>query len=380
MKILIAPDKFKGSMSAQQVCVAMEKGLRKNDDSVEIISHPMADGGDGSLEILSNFMSLQKHKIITVDPINREIIVPYFTSKDAAFIEVASASGLVLLPKREQNPMLTSTIGTGKIIADAISKGFQKIYLFLGGSATNDAGMGIATQLGFRFLNKNKNELLPIGENLSKVKFIYHSSIFDLEKIKFTLLCDVDNPMFGKFGAAHIYAPQKGATIKQVNFLDNGLKNFSVILKQKTGIDPSQIPGSGAAGGIGGGLVSLLNAELRNGFETMALLTNLENQIKSADWVISGEGKLDEQSLQGKVVNGISTLCKKHQKPLSLLVGKNELSQKQIDNLKIKHIFAIMDKAKNLDDALLNGHLYLKKMATKLFGCITNYSNSTLNN
>ena len=167
MKILIAPDKFKGSMSAQKVCEAIKKGLKKNDNSLEIISHPMADGGDGSMDVLSNHLPLQKNKITTVDPLGREITTHYFTSSDAAFIEVASASGLVLLSKIEQNPLLTSTIGTGKIIADAISKGFQNIYLFLGGSATNDAGMGIASQLGFRFLDENKKALLPFGENCS---------------------------------------------------------------------------------------------------------------------------------------------------------------------------------------------------------------------
>lgn len=359
MKILIAPDKFKGSMSAQEVCVAIGNGLKKNNPSLDIIDHPMADGGDGSLEILSRHLPLKKNKIKTVDPIGREISTHYFTSSDAAFIEVASASGLVLLSENERNPLLTSTIGTGKMIANAISKGSQNIYLLLGGSATNDAGMGIATELGFNFLDKNKKELLPMGGNLSKVKFIHSSPIFDLEKIKFTLLCDVNNPMFGNSGAAHVYASQKGATEKQVQILDEGLKNFSEILKQKTGIDPSQIPGSGAAGGIGGGLVSLLNAELKNGFETIAQLTSLEKQIESADWVISGEGKLDEQSLQGKVISGVSNFCKKHQKPLSLFVGKNELTKKEIETLKIEHVFSILEIAKNKDDAMNNGAFYL---------------------
>ncbi len=363
MKILIAPDKFKGSMTAQKVCVAIGNGLKKNDSSLDIIYHPMADGGDGSLEILSNHLSLKKNEIETVDPIGREISTHYFTSSDAAFIEVASASGLVLLAKDKQNPLLTSTVGTGKMIADALSKGFTNIYLFLGGSATNDAGMGIASELGFHFLDENKNELLPIGENLAKVKFIHSSPIFDLEKIKFTLLCDVQNPMFGKFGAAYIYATQKGATKKQVQLLDEGLKKFSAVLKQHTGIDSSKISGAGAAGGIGGGLVALLNAELQNGFDTISKLTNLEEQIELADWVISGEGKLDEQSFQGKVVSGISNLCNKYQKPLYLFVGKNELSKKQIETLNVEHIFSIFEKAKNIDDAILNGALYLENLA-----------------
>lgn len=365
MKILIAPDKFKGSMSAQEVCEAIGKGLKKSNSSLDVIYHPMADGGDGSLEILSSHLPLKKNEIKTVNPIGREISTHYFTSSNAAFIEIASASGLVLLSKEKQNPLLTSTVGTGKMIAEVIANGIKNIYLFLGGSATNDAGMGIASELGFNFLDKNQNELLPIGKNLSNVRIINYSPIFDLKKIKFTLLCDVNNPMFGNNGAAQVYAPQKGATKNQVQILDEGLKNFSSILKHKTGTDPSQIPGSGAAGGIGGGLVSLLKGELKNGFETITQLTNLEKKIESADLIISGEGKLDKQSLQGKVVSGISKLCLKYQKPLSLFVGKNELTEKQSKTLNTNHIFTILENAENIDDAILNGDLYLENLANR---------------
>ncbi|MFK7772657.1 MAG: glycerate kinase [Saprospiraceae bacterium] len=363
MKILIAPDKFKGSLSAQEVCEAIGNGFKKNIPTIETIYHPMADGGDGSLEILSKHLALKKQSVKTVDPIGREISTHYFTSSDAAFIEVASASGLVLLTQKERSPLFTSTIGTGKMMADALSKGFEKIYLFLGGSATNDAGMGIASELGFQFLDKNKNELSPNGENLSKVKFIHSSPIFDFKKIEITLLCDVNNPMIGTNGAAHIYASQKGATAEQVLLLNNGLINFSRILNQHCKSNVSELPGGGAAGAIGAGLVALLNANLKKGFETISQLTNLEKQIAAADWVISGEGKLDEQSLQGKVVNGIATLCEKYNKPLSLFVGKNELSKQQIKLLNTKSIFSISEQTKDLEDAMLNGEIYLRQLA-----------------
>ena len=362
MKILIASDKFKGSMSAQTVCEAIGKGL-ENDSALEMIYYPMADGGDGSLNVLSNHLSFSKNKVLTVDPIGRVITCHYLTYSDFVFIELASASGLTLLSENEKNPLLTSTIGTGKMIADAISNGYKKIYLLLGGSATNDAGMGIATELGFQFLDKNKNELLPIGKNLVDVKFISYNSIFDLEKIKFTLLCDVQNPMYGTTGAAFVYAAQKGATNKQISFLDEGLKNFSSVLEKYCGRNISQLAGGGAAGGIGAGLVGLLNAELKRGFESIATLTNLEEQIKNADWVISGEGKLDEQSLEGKVISGIATLCKKHQKPLALFVGKNELTFMQMNELNAKYIFSISDVAENFEDAMFNGEKYLTVLA-----------------
>ena len=363
MKILIAPDKFKGSLSAQEVSEAIGNVLKKNNSSFKIIHHPMADGGDGSLDILSKHLSLKKHSVKTVDPIGREITTHYFTSTDAAFIEVASASGLVLLSKNERNPLLSSTNGTGKMMVDALSKNFKNIYLFLGGSATNDAGMGIASELGFHFLDKNKNELSPIGENLSKVKFIHSTPIFGFEKIKINLLCDVNNPMFGIEGAAYVYAPQKGASEKQVILLDDGLKNFSNILQKHSGRNVSELSGGGAAGAIGAGLVALLNAKLESGFETIAQLTNLEKQIESADWVISGEGKLDEQSLQGKVVSGVASLCKKYKKPLSLFVGKNELVEKQIKTLNAKSIFSISDQARDLDDAISNAVFHLENLA-----------------
>lgn len=364
MKILIASDKFKNSMSAQTVCEAIGKGF-ENDSALEIIYHPMADGGDGSLNVLSNHLSFTTNKVATVDPIGRAITCNYLSYSDFAFIELASASGLTLLSDNEKNPLLTSTIGTGKMIVDAISKGYKKIYLLLGGSATNDAGMGIATELGFQFLDKNKNELLPIGEKLVDVKFINYSPIFDLEEIKFTLLCDVQNPMYGITGAAFVYADQKGATKKQISFLDEGLKNFSSILEKYCGSNISQLSGGGAAGGIGAGLVGLLNAELKSGFESIATLTNLEEQIKNADWVISGEGKLDEQSLHGKVISGIATLCKKYQKPLALFVGKNELTSMQMKELNAKYIFSISDVAENFEDAMFNGGKYLTVLANE---------------
>lgn len=363
MKFLIAPDKFKGSMTAQKVCEAIGRGLKKNDNSIDIIYHPMADGGDGSLEILSNHFSLEKIHIKTVDPIGREISTYYFTSPDSAFIEVASASGLVLLSEKERNPLRTSTIGTGRMMADALSKGYENIYLFLGGSATNDAGMGIATALGFHFLDVNNNELSPVGENLSKVKSISYSPLFDFDKIKLTLLCDVNNPMFGAAGAAYVYAAQKGATENQIALLDNGLKNFSSVLKNFSGKDVSDLSGGGAAGAIGAGLVALLNAQLEKGFTAIAQITGLEKQIESADWVISGEGKLDQQSLQGKVIDGVANLCKKHNKPLTLFVGKNELTKNELDTLNASNIFSILEIAKDVENAMKNGENYLENLA-----------------
>lgn len=187
MKILIAPDKFKGSLSAREVCEAIKSGLQQQNEKLEIISHPMADGGDGSLEVLTDYLDLKSQPIQTVDPLGRTMTAEYFTSADAAFIEVASASGLVLLKEEERSPFKTSTLGTGRMIAHALTNSYQQIYLFLGGSATNDAGLGIAAALGCQFLDKNRKVLEPIGENLAFIKQINCHPKFDFEKMQLTL-------------------------------------------------------------------------------------------------------------------------------------------------------------------------------------------------
>ena len=192
-KILIAPDKFKGSLSAMEVCEAIGKGLRAKNESLELTYHPMADGGEGSLEIISHHLPLIKKEKHTTDPLDREIIASYFTSKDTAFIELAAASGLVLLEEDERNPLYTSTFGTGLLMADAVSKGFKNIFLFLGGSATTDGGMGIAAAMGFQFLDENENLLKPIGKNLEKVERIKSENEYDFQKLNIVLLCDVTN-------------------------------------------------------------------------------------------------------------------------------------------------------------------------------------------
>ncbi len=361
MKILLAPDKFKGSLSAKEVCQAIEKGLKKQGRAVEAIAHPMADGGDGSLEVLADYLDLKSQEVQTFDPLGREIPVQYFTSSNAAFIEVASASGLVLLKQKERNPLKTSTFGTGKMIADALSKGYQQVYLFLGGSATNDAGMGIAAALGCRFLDEQRNVLQPIGENLSHIKSIKLPSNF--ENIKMTLLCDVTNPLFGKNGAAYVYAPQKGAKIEDLVYLDKGLRNFSRVVQQQLGMDVSILSGGGAAGGIGAGLTALFGAKMEKGFDVIAKLTGLERQVQQADWVFSGEGKLDAQSLQGKVIDGVARFCRRYRKPLTLLVGKNDLQKREMEILGAEHIFSISERAENMEDAMMNGARYLEEMA-----------------
>lgn len=366
MKILIAPDKFKGSLSAKKVCEAITSGLKSVHKNVAITQHPMADGGDDSLVILSDHLSLEKISVQTQNPLGKSIVADYYTSKNTAFIEVASASGIVLLNPSERNPLKTSTFGTGLLVKDAIEKGFQKIYIFLGGSATNDAGIGIAYALGFDFLDQKNNVLEPIGENLIHIHQIIDRSDIDFDKIQITLFCDVTNPLFGKNGAAYVYAAQKGATSRQIEYLDAGLQHFSTVIFQKTGIKVSNIAGTGAAGGIGASLVALCQAKISKGFEAVARLTHLEEHIRQSDIVISGEGRLDEQSLQGKVIFGIADLCQKYNKKLILLVGKNDLNPHITLPKSIRQVLEIMEIAVNDTDAIKNAAYYLQKQSEKI--------------
>ncbi|MEZ4983492.1 MAG: glycerate kinase [Saprospiraceae bacterium] len=325
MNILICPDKFKGSLSAMEVCQAIGKGIRARYPEAAITFHPMADGGDGSLQILAHQLGLRSKELETTDPLGRKIRASYYYAADTAFIELASASGLVLLTPAERNALATSTFGTGQMMVDAIQSGFRNIYLFLGGSATNDAGMGIMAALGFEFLSQEGNVLSPIGAHLPQIAQIRNRSSIDFSQVQITLLCDVTNPLYGPDGAAYVYARQKGATDEEIVWLDHALQHIGQIIFHYTGVDTSYLPGTGAAGGVGASLVALCGAKIERGFATIAELTGLPARIHASDWVISGEGRLDSQSLQGKVVDGVASLCRQYHKPLTLLVGKNEL-------------------------------------------------------
>lgn len=349
-----------------EVCQAIGRGLQKRYPQLALQYHPMADGGDGSLEVLKGHLDLGEQKVQTIDPLGRPLQASYFASTDTAFIELASASGLVLLDPTECNPLLTSTQGSGQMIAHALDRGCQQVYLFLGGSATNDAGMGISAALGCQFRDAANQLLPPNGQSLTRIQQIECQARFDFSKLRLRLLCDVNNPLHGPNGAAYVYAKQKGATLKQIRELDRGLAHYGKVLLEHSGVAVSQLPGSGAAGGIGASLVALFGAKLQKGFESLAELTGLEEAIQASDCVISGEGKLDMQTLQGKVIAGIAMLCRKHRKPLVLFVGKNELNTMAIQALGARGVFAVANRAQNLQDAMFNGATYLEQLAIEL--------------
>ena len=351
MKILIAPDKFKGSLSAAEVCDALSKGLKKSNPNLTLTTRPMADGGDGSLEVLAHYFDLKTITVEVDDPLFRPINATYRMAGATAYIEMAAASGLALLKVKERDCMETSSFGTGELILDAIRKGATTIYLFIGGSATNDGGMGIASALGWSFYNEQGALLVPTGENLTSVNRIDGTFLFyKPAKVKFKVICDVNNPFYGTNGAAYVYAAQKGATPDEVKILDDGLRNLADVLKAGDYGDIADIPGAGAAGGVGGGAIAFLNADLVSGIQTFIEMTDLEKQIKDCDLVITGEGKLDAQTQQGKVISGVCALAEKYNKRVIAVCGDAE--KDAAEKLGIPKVFTILEGTDSLEEAM----------------------------
>jgi glycerate 2-kinase len=307
MHILIAADSFKESLSARGVCTAIARGIHCTFTKAAIQNLPLADGGEGSLDVISE--GSKKIDCETVDALGRKIVAYYLTKKNTAYIEMALASGLELIKTSERNPDVTSTFGTGILIKDALKRGFKNIVLFVGGSATNDGGMGMAEALGYVFLDKNNLKLESKGENLIHIsKIISPKNTF--ENVNITVATDVENPFFGLNGASFIYAAQKGANASQIRNLDKGLRNLSEKIKADIGIEIANIAGAGAAGGLGGGAIAFLGAKIKKGTDIIFETLDLKNAIQKADIIITGEGKIDTQTQHGKLVEQIFQLAK----------------------------------------------------------------------
>lgn len=354
MYILVAPDKFRGSLEASEVCQSIAEGIKLAYPDAEIATIPLADGGEGTTRILTE---QSKGKFVTAivhDPLGRYIEAEYGLSGDGktAFIEMAAASGLGLLKPWEQNPLLTNTIGTGELILHAIDAGVKEIILGIGGSATTDAGMGMAFALGYEFLGEDMEAIVPSGENLTHIKFIRTEKVSQkLKAIRFVVACDVTNPLYGESGAAFVYGPQKGATKTMVSQLDNGLKNIARVAAETFGYDICEKPGTGAAGGLGAGAIWFLNAELLQGVSIVMDQTNIENHIKKADLVITGEGKVDEQTLNGKVVKGLAGLCQKHSVPLAVVCGTLMITSNEAKQAGITYAVSVLNRPMTLQQA-----------------------------
>lgn len=303
MKIVLMPDSFKGTLSARDFCAVAEEEIKKLHPAAEVLSLPVADGGEGTVDAFLTAVGGQRMEVACQDPYGREIMGFYGLLEDGtAIVEMAAAAGLPLVGE-EKNPALTSTYGVGQLIAHAAYKGAKTIVLGLGGSATNDGGCGCAAALGVQFLNEMGKTFIPTGGTLKDIAQIDIRGLDPAVKaLPITAMCDIDNPLCGKEGAAAVFAPQKGADEKMVDMLDDGLRHFAHVVRRDVGVDVLSVAGAGAAGGFGAGALALLGGKLQRGFDTVLSVTEFHRRAKGADLVITGEGRLDSQSLRGKVV------------------------------------------------------------------------------
>lgn len=321
-KIVLIPDSFKGTMSSKEICGLMREQIKRHYPEAEVISIPVADGGEGSVEAFLTALNGEKVLVTVKGPFLEEIDSFYgIVNGKTAVIEMAACAGLPLVGERKQ-PDLTTTFGVGQMMVDAAKRGCKKIIVGLGGSCTNDCGAGAAAAAGVRFYDQNGRAFIPTGGTLSSARRIDVSGISpDLKNVQITAMCDIDNPLYGENGAAYVFAPQKGADPDMVRRLDDGLKSFSGLIKQELQQDIACLPGAGAAGGMGAGMKAFFNAGLCMGIEAVLDTVNFDELAKGADLVISGEGKLDSQSLRGKVVIGVARRTKRLGIPLIAVVG-----------------------------------------------------------
>ncbi|MEK5270125.1 glycerate kinase [Aeribacillus sp. FSL K6-8394] len=354
MKIIVAPDSFKGSLSASQVCWAIKKGIYRVIKDAQVIELPMADGGEGTMENLVCSTKGQKISVKVKDPLGRIIDAEYgvLGDRETVVIETAQASGLTLLKDHERNPLYTSSYGTGQLIKHALNKGYRKFIIGLGGSATNDGGMGMLKALGIKFYDESGQLLNEGGGYLTNLAY-YDDSTFDprIKESSFIIASDVTNPLCGPQGASMVYGPQKGATSEMIKILDKGLSNLAKVIYQQKGIDVRNIPGAGAAGGMGATFIAFFNATLRSGIDIVMEKIQFSQKLQEGDLVITGEGKLDQQTLSGKVIVGVSRLAKKLQIPVIALCGTVKLDGEILDELGITAAFSIVDGPCTLLDA-----------------------------
>lgn len=321
-RIILAPDSFKGTISSIRICDIMEEEIRRFFPQIEINKIPVADGGEGTVDSLIKAAKGEKVYVKVKGPHFETIQSFYGILSDGktAVIEMAAAAGLPLV-ENNKNPLKTTTYGVGELIRHAVSKGCANIIIGLGGSCTNDGGAGMAAAMGVKFTDKDGKEFIPVGGTLCQIENIDTSGMLDLSGLTVTAMCDVDNPLCGENGASKVFGPQKGADTEMVQFLDNNLKHFSDVIKSQLYKDILEMPGAGAAGGMGAGVSAFLGAELKRGIDVVLDTTGFNALLDGADIVFTGEGKIDGQSLRGKVVHGVATRAKTYGVPVIAVVG-----------------------------------------------------------
>lgn len=345
-KIIIIPDSFKGSLTATEVCEIEKAAVNKLLPDCRVITIPAADGGEGTTDcFLYSGCGYEKITVSAKGPYGEPLTVYYARRGDTAVIESAMCAGIALANGR-LNPAKTSTYGVGMLIKSAVTAGAKRLIIGLGGSCTNDGGAGMAAALGVKFLDNDGRGFLPLGENLDKINRIDSSAARELlDGVKITAMCDVNNPLCGKNGAAFVFAPQKGADSAMVEMLDKKLFAYAQIIRRELGINIELMPGAGAAGGMGGGLVALFGASLKSGIETVLDIVGFNSLLNGTDLVITGEGCLDSQSLSGKAISGIAKLAKAQNVPVIAVVGSAGEGADKAYNIGVSAVFTINRKA-----------------------------------
>lgn len=363
MNILVACDSFKDALSADGVCRAIASGLKKTHPDASITEMPLSDGGEGLLDVLRGPLGLGWVEMDVADPLGRTIRGRYGLSADSrtAVIEMAEASGLQRLTLEERDPRKTSTFGTGQMLADAKRRGVDHVLLAIGGSATNDAGIGAAAALGWRFLDADGQPLEPVGGNMARIaRLVPQPAPF----ARVEVLCDVTNPLHGPTGAAWVYGPQKGGTKETLTELDAGLRHIAALVEAQLGKSIAQAPGAGAAGGLGFGAMAFLDATLRRGIEIVLDMTGFDAAARQADLIITGEGHLDGQSAQGKLIQG---LCgRAGGTPVIALCGKLSASPDEVKAIGLRAAYSINMEERPLAEMLANTAANLERTAARL--------------
>ncbi len=353
-KIVIATDSFKGCMSGLDVAKHIEKGFKREFNDCNIIKVAMADGGEGTVNSLVSSTQGRLEEVVAYDPLGRQInsFIGFDKENQVAFIEMAAASGLELLTSEELNPLKTNTYGTGQLIKKALDKGVNHIIIGIGGSATNDCGIGMANALGVKFLDSLKQEVEPIAKNLDKIVTIDLSGLDKrLLNTKIEVACDVENRLYGSTGASKVFAKQKGADSKMIDVLEEKVKHFSNVLEKTYSKDPQELIGGGAAGGLGVALNFFCNGQLRSGVEIVSDFLELNELIKGSDLVITGEGRIDSQSLNGKAPIGVAKIASNHNVDCVAICGSVDPSAEEVYNHGIKAVFSIMQAPQSLEKA-----------------------------
>lgn len=353
MRLILIPDKFKGSLTSKEVREAISAGVLEVFPDADLISFSASDGGDGFLDAVRSAREVETLEVPVEDPLGREIHAPFLLDRERgeAFVEMAQASGMELLSKAEQDPMKTHTRGTGQLIRQAIETGVRKVFVGLGGSATNDGGCGIATVFGYRFLDRDGQLLAPVGGNLERMTDIIEPvEALLTDDVEVIAVNDVSNPLWGPEGAAHVYAFQKGASGDAILRLDHGLRQLDKLVCQQLDLHAAEMPGAGAAGGTAFGLHCFLGARFISGTEYILGLTGVADYVRDnpVDFIFTGEGRIDSQTLNGKLIQGVLALGRHHKIPVIAVCGESDLARSALRDHGFRDVLVVSDPEKPL--------------------------------